>query len=123
MAEDRSDMFITRSLAMNSFDSQGAIVGIKGNILGGIYRIRDNKEIILGRDPYESDIILYGNYASRKQCSITYIPELRCYRFIDYSSNGCYLEDGSRLERERPYRLRQGVEIVLGSTENVIKLG
>lgn len=123
MAEYKSGMFITKSLAMNSLNTGGAIIGIKGNILGAIYRIRDNKEIILGRDPYCSDIVLYGKNASRKHCSVTYLPEQQSYRFIDYSMNGCYLCDGIRLERERPYKLDHGMEILLGSDENVIKLG
>lgn len=123
MAEVKSELFITRSLAMNSLDTEGAIVGIGGNILGAIYRIQNHKEIILGRDPYGSDIVLYGRYASRKHCSVMYIPESNDYKVIDYSSNGCYLNGGGRMEKERPYRLRHGTEIVLGSMENVIKLG
>lgn len=123
MTNYNSGMYITSSLAMNSLTMKGAIVGIRGNILGAIYRIQDNREIILGRDPYLCDVVLYGERASRKHCSVTYIPEIQMYRVTDYSLNGCFLKDGSRLEKERPYKLLHGTEIILGSEENVIKLG
>lgn len=123
MVKNKTGVFITTSLAMNTLDAGGAVIGIRGNIVGAIYRIRDHKEIILGRDPYQSDVVLNGRMASRRHCSITYIPEAHGYRVIDFSSNGCFLGDGRRLERERPYKLPSGTEIILGSEENVIKLG
>jgi len=107
---------------MNRQDT-GAIIGIKGDILGAIVRIRDNQEIILGRDPYRCDLVIKGNRISRYHCSIMYMPNLESYRVVDYSLNGCFLEDNSRLNKEEPYQLLSGAEIKLGSNENVIKLG
>lgn len=123
MTEYNSGMYLTRSLAMNTLNEKGAIIGIKGSILGAIYRIQDNQEIVLGRDPYTCDILLRGQKVSRKHCSIIYIPEVQMYKVVDYSLNGCFLKDGSRLEKERPYSLTHGTEIALGGKENIIKLG
>lgn len=123
MAERQSGIYITRSLAMNTMSTGGAIIGVEGNITGAIYRIKDGQEIILGRDPYSCDIILRGMKVSRKHCSIMHISEAQGYRVIDYSLNGCFLHNRERMEKERPYHLLSGEEIILGSRENIIKLG
>lgn len=114
--------FITTSLAMNYQDS-GAIVVVKGSSIGAIYRIRDEKQIVLGRDPNFCDILIKGNTVSRRHMSICYRPLLQAYEVEDFSSNGSYVENKKRMIGHKKYILQRGTTISLGDQKNVIRLG
>ncbi len=113
---------ITRSIAMNMVD-HGAIVVVKGDSIGSIFRIRDDVEITLGRNPMLCDRVIYGEEISRLHCSVTYQSKTRKYRVVDHSTNGCFLNGRIRMEKEKPYFLESGTEIRLGGDDNIIKLG
>ncbi len=113
---------ITRSIAMNLQD-RGAIVVTKGDAIGSIFRIRDNKEITLGRNPMTCDLVIHGDKISRIHCTIEYRSELGKYRVIDRSRNGCFTKGFSRLKRNEEYVLSSGTEIMLGDENNIVKLG
>ncbi len=113
---------ITRSLAMNLQD-RGAIVVTKGDAIGSIFRIRDNKEITLGRNPMTCDLVIHGKRISRIHCTIEYRSDRGKYRVVDKSSNGCFTKDFSRLKKNEEYELPSGTEIMLGDEENIVKLG
>lgn len=122
VAGNSQDFTISRSIALNLTD-RGAIVVIEGSSLGAIFRIRDDQEIVLGRNPMQCDLVIAGERISRKHCSVMFRSENQCYQIIDFSSNGSFLQDHTRLKKGQPYELPSGTEILLGDTKNIIKLG
>lgn len=81
----------------DTIESKGAIVGISGQYAGAKVDV-DNVSIILGRDSHICQLILDGPKISRKHCSISYDSIKKVYVVLDFSSNGTFLEDGTRLE-------------------------
>lgn len=120
--EDNVPIRITHSLAMNQAQS-GAIVFVKGKLLGAIIHIRSNQEIKLGRDGLKSDIVINDTVISRLHCSITYNGETGEYFVCDYSLNGMYKENGKKLPKGRMVKLKTGDELCLGDDKNIIRLG
>lgn len=53
--------------------------------------------IVIGRDPAVSQLILNGSDISRKHCEITYDPSGDRYLVEDFSSNGVFRMDGTRI--------------------------
>jgi hypothetical protein len=121
-AEDESALRVTHSLAMNQ-DKSGAIVFVKGKLVGTIIRIWSDKEIHLGRDAGSSDIVLNDAKISRLHCSIVYHSESGDYTVCDHSKNGVFSGDGQRLPKEEEIHIAEGEELWIGDRENVIRLG
>lgn len=115
-------MQITHSLAMNQAKA-GAVVFVKGKLLGTIIRIRSNREIKLGRDGTKSDIVVNDKAISRLHCSIMYNGETGDYVVCDYSLNGLYRENGKKLPKGKAVKLKMGDELCLGNDKNMIRLG
>ncbi len=113
---------VTHSLAMNQ-EKTGAIVFVKGKLLGTIIRIHSGRDIHLGRDGNVSDIVLNDSKVSRVHCSITYDSETGLYTICDFSKNGLYIEGGKRLPKGESIQINAGEEIWLGSEENTFRLG
>ena len=113
---------VTKSLAMNR-DEAGALVFTKGKLLGVIIRIRDGKEITLGRDAVKADVVVAEKTISRLHCRVIYHKDLRSYSVYDYSKNGVFLGDGSRLPFKQEVEIASGEELWLGNADNIIRLG
>lgn len=120
MPEDK--VFLTRSLSMNQ-EPAGALVGIRGIWLGAIIRMQDEEEIIIGRDAGVANLVFAEKTISRKHCSIVYHGSTGLYTVTDWSMNGTFRGDGSRLSKGRAYNFPSGAELLIGSAENVFKLG
>lgn len=115
-------MRITHSLTLNQ-KSAGAIVFIKGKLLGTIIRIQSDKEIRIGRDAAKADIVINDPIISRVHCTITYHSENGGYMVWDYSRNGIHRENGQQLPKNKGIWLQAGDTLCLGSEENVVRLG
>lgn len=113
---------ITKSLAMNREES-GALVFTKGKLLGSIIRIRDGKEITIGRDAAKSDIVINSMTISRLHCKVMYQKSTGCYKVVDCSKNGVYKSDGSRLPTGEEVGINAGEELWLGDEDNMVRLG
>lgn len=124
--EKSTGIGITHSLAMNR-EQAGAIVFVKGKLLGAIIRIKSDREIRIGRDGSKADIVVNDMVVSRLHVSVTYHSETGDYTIYDYSKNGIYRPKGKegnlRLPKRMPIRLNMGDEICLGDARNVIRLG
>lgn len=120
--EDNLPIQITHSLAMNQAKA-GAIVFVKGKLLGTIIHIRGNQEIRLGRDGTKSDFVVNDRGISRLHCGIRYNSETGEYLVCDYSLNGLYRENGKKLPKGKMVKLKMGDELCLGNDENIIRLG
>lgn len=110
------------SLALHR-EKAGAVVFVGGKLLGTIIRINSGKEIKIGRDGARSDIVVHGSLVSRLHVSVTYHSETEDYTVIDYSKNGVFMEDGTRLLKGEPVRFQMGEVLCLGGAEDVIRLG
>ena len=113
---------VTKSLAMNR-EEAGALVFTKGKLLGAIIRIRDNKEITVGRDATRSDVVVNAMTISRRHCKVVYHKDTGRYTVTDYSKNGVYTGDGKRLPSDEEVEVNAGEELWLGDEENILRLG
>lgn len=120
--QEDAKMRVTHSLALNQGRS-GAIVFVKGKLVGAIIRIRNGREITIGRDGSVSDIVVNDTKISRLHCSVTYHADTDNYIVCDHSKNGSYTKDGIRLPKEEDVPIESGAEIRLGDEENIIRLG
>lgn len=112
---------VTKSLAMSGKET-GAIIGVKGVMLGRIHRMEQGEEAIIGSDPEKATILLEASGLEELCCSIRYIPESKEY--IVCNQSGVYVAaDDEELENGKEYTLEPGCRIVLGKPSNEIRLG
>lgn len=117
-----SKITVTRSLALNR-ESTGAIIGIKGYLLGKIIRIRPDQRVLLGRDASQCDILLMGDMVSRVHCSICFDGKKGKYIVNDLSTNGILVDQKYMLKKRQNIELQPGSQLFIGSEDNVICLG
>lgn len=116
----RETMQVTRSLALSS-EPSGGLICIRGNHLGHMISLPGDKGMIFGRDPSKCNIVLDDGQVSRKHCQITYIASLMQYRIVDFSKNGTFLGDGTRLKSGKEYYVKPATEIYMGNKDNLYK--
>lgn len=107
----------------NPIPQTGIITGIKGMFGGARIPIAHGDEIVIGRDAESCHIILEGQSISRKHCVIRYDGKTGHYMVTDYSSNGTFLGNGSRLPKETPTPLSPGAVLWIGDAENTFQVG
>lgn len=91
---------------------EGAIFGVSGEYAGA--RIPIDRQIIIGRDQNSCNIVITQPDISRRHCGITYDAKNNVYAVQDYSSNGTFLEDGTRLKQDGSTVLHAGDVIRVG---------
>lgn len=82
--EKVADVYLTQSLCMNQ-NRQGGIIGLKGTLIGRRIEIRNNVEVVLGRDPGQVDVVIHGSKVSRMHCGIRFNYYGNDYTICDYS--------------------------------------
>lgn len=102
-----------RSLSL--YCSQGEYAGIS-------FPVTPDEPISIGKNPEQSNIVLSDGGVSRLHCTITYSGSEDQYIVTDHSSNGVYLENGSRLVKETPTRLACNSSIFFGKETQVFEL-
>jgi uncharacterized membrane protein YhaH (DUF805 family) len=102
----------------------GGIVGLSGIYSNITFPIEGYEEIVIGRDAAFSHIVLNRNAEkiSRKHVSIGYDPNEGMYVVTDLSSNGTYLNDGTRLSPGTAINLAPGSIIYLAKQDNSFRL-
>lgn len=100
----------------------GVLVGMNGSYSGSRIPIESKTELVIGRDSTSCNLIVSGSKVSRKHCAIKYDPGMQVYRVIDYSSNGTFSGDGSRLLSNQYSTLKKGSIIYLGDQSNMFQL-
>ncbi len=113
-------MQVTSSLAMSA-DESGAMICINGQEIGSMLPLKSDRRVVAGRDPSVSNYVIPDPRVSGKHFEITYIGALKKYRVVDYSHNGTFLKDGSRLQMNQEYYLPPKTELWVGSG-NIYKL-
>lgn len=118
---DTTTMQVTRSLAMST-ELTGAMICVKGSNIGSMITLQSDKKVIVGRDSEISNYVIHDPKVSRKHLEITYIASINKYLVEDYSTNGVFLKNGSRLEKNKEYYLPPMTELRLGNGDNIYKL-
>jgi len=104
--------------------NHGSIVGVSGMYRNATIDIPAGEEIFIGRDAVEVHVIIDQDTEriSRKHCGIRYNTADGSYIVTDYSTNGTYGENGSRLPSNMPVSMPRGALIVLGSRQVSFRL-
>jgi len=87
--------------------------------------IPGNEELIFGRDAGVSHVVFSkgSEKISRKHMSVYIDQASGDYVVTDFSSNGTFLSNGTRLKANTPTRIRPGATIYLANRENSFRLG
>ena len=101
-----------------------SLSGLSGMYAGQDIPMAPNDDLIIGRDATQSNIVIDQNAdkVSRKHCVIRYDPGRGVYTVSDYSTNGTYIDGGSRLVANVPTPVQRGTVIALGNRENRFRL-
>jgi hypothetical protein len=118
--EDDDDMK-TMILPPQSISQTGTITGMRGMFTGAQIPIESGESVIIGRAADSCHIILEGQAISRKHCIIQYDGTTGNYWVTDYSANGTYLGNGSKLPKEKNITLSPGSVIWIGNNENIFQ--
>lgn len=103
-----------------------AVTGVTGKYAGASFNISDGIPVTFGRSATEANIVFdqFEADISRKHCTLQYDTASGRFIVTDQSTNGTYLEDGSRLSLNRPVPLVGGTVIYLGKNKkNSFRLG
>lgn len=101
-----------------------AIFGLSGMYSGASFELAAGQQVCIGRDPAYCQIVISsgGESVSRRHCLVRLDPAVGCFYVTDYSSNGTFLDNGTRLSPNIPTPLDPGSVIILGSRANVFRL-
>lgn len=112
-----------QAIFQNNTSNFGTISCVEGVLKGTIFQIRPEQIITLGRNGKLVDLPMNLPMISRVHCKIIYHPSKRQYTITDYSTNGTYLSDHTRLIPKQSYALNAGEQIILGDEQAIIQLG
>lgn len=97
-----------------------AIQCIKGTYPGQVFQLQ-NVEFSIGSQQ-GVNLVLPDPYISRTHCTVRFNPSSGMYEVRDLSTNGIYLMNGARLQKEVYTSLQRGTIICLGSTNQQLRL-
>lgn len=97
---------------------KGVITGVSGQYNGASFEIADGQSVSFGRGN-DCNLVFDATAAdiSRQHLVVSFDGKSNMYMAVDYSSNGTYLEDGTRLDNLQPKHLRRGTMVYLGSSK------
>jgi hypothetical protein len=96
---------------------------ISGAFQGNKWAIPKNMEIVVGRAPESSNIVLDDPNISRTHCTIRYDNERRRFFVKDVSSNGTYDNAGRRYEPGKYNSLEPGSNFYLSTPNYRVEVG
>lgn len=96
----------------------GALVCVNGELMGASVELQDGKEIVVGRDPKFSNVVVQDAHVSGRHCSVRYSSAEDKYYVTDYSANGLFYKDGQRFIKNLTTACQRQTVIVLGKTNN-----
>ena len=95
------------------------ITATKGEYEG--VTIEFDTQIIIGRDPCVSELIIDDSNVSRKHCCIHYNPIEKNYTITDYSTNGTFV-GRERVEKNSSKTVPEGTFVIIGQCGNNFRL-
>lgn len=102
----------------------GSISGLSGMYAGQTLPLAAGDEMVIGRDNAMCNLIIDQNAEkmSRRHCGVVFNTAAGSYTVTDYSTNGTFVDGGSRLVANMPTSLARGTVIALGNRENRFRL-
>lgn len=102
----------------------GSVMCLSGDFQGYSFPVKYGQELIIGKDPSVCNVVIDLKYKtiSRKHVGIEFDPQNQVYKVTDYSSNGTYVANGEKLDKEQPRFLKKGTVINLGNSEYSFRL-
>ena len=85
----------------------------RNGTLGDKWVIPAGMDMVIGRSADRCNIILEDPDVSRVHCTIRYDSKTGMFLLTDVSSNGTYLQNGSRLNRNVPHTIAPGEKFVM----------
>lgn len=122
-ASSADDPDKTVMMAPKAIPQTGTVTGVRGMFAGAQIPVGHGESIIIGRAADSCHIILTGQAISRKHCVIQYNGTTGNYHVTDYSANGTFLGNGSKLPQQKSIALMPGSVIWIGNDENTFQLG
>jgi len=116
---------VQNAVNVKSTKKVGVIKFISGISSGDQMAIPDGKTINIGRLPnpvvngmqYHNDKIVKSGNISGRHCTIHYTASSNEFVVVDYSTNGTYFQNGTRLCYGMEYKLKPGDVIVLVNSD------
>lgn len=104
---------------------KGTISCVSGMYAGYDFPIENNEEITIGTDSSSASIVIDADspYVSGTHCVIRYDAATNSYLVTDYSTNGTYTSNDTRLTKGMPKVLPCRETIYLGDKQNSFRLG
>lgn len=102
----------------------GIFTGLSGGLKGQEYGMPNGMEIIVGRDADQCSVLTGTDNVSisRRHCILRYHARQDRYEVQDISSNGVYLADGSRMQKNTVQMLPRGTVLYLGDRSESFRL-
>ncbi|MCR5691354.1 MAG: FHA domain-containing protein [Eubacterium sp.] len=101
---------------------QHGIYVLKGEYAGNFFAMDPEEEVLLGTRPDICNIVFHDNKISRRHCKIKFSQADGLYYVIDYSTNGTFLMDGTRLPMGRAQGFKLGTKICFENQHHVFQL-
>jgi|GEM_PF-2262419 len=95
---------------------------IAGELSGAVFPIIQDEQIIIGRDPAQSNIILKNPHISRSHCIIRYFEPNDVFYVTDRSSYGTFYSSGEKLPKGSSVEVKPGSVIRLGDKNEAFQL-
>lgn len=105
-----------------SLNKRGYIEGIRGVYAGYIIELEQGEQLIIGSSRTESNLIIRSDNVSSMHCIITCNGIVGSYIVTDFSKEGTYLSDGTRLSYGNPEIVPANTIIYIGDIENAFKV-
>lgn len=105
--------------------TEGNVMCISGDFQGYSFPVKDNKELIIGKDPAVCNVVIDAKYKtiSRKHVGIRFDKQHQIYQVVDYSTNGTFVTNGEKLQTNQISYLKKGTVINLGNSDCSFRLG
>ena len=100
----------------------GSILCINGPYTGKQFILVPEQEIFIGRDGESCDIVINLPKISRKHMSVIYHKDNGCFELTDLSTNGTYVNNDIRLEKNVHYEVSSGEIVSFGDGITKFKL-
>ncbi|MBO5489213.1 MAG: FHA domain-containing protein [Eubacterium sp.] len=101
---------------------QHGIYVLHGEYEGNFFSMNPEEEVILGTNPNVCNILFTDPKISRRHCKIQYSEVDQLYYIIDYSTNGTFFMDGTRLPMGRVQSCKLGTKICFENQNHIFQL-
>ena len=103
-----------------SLNKRGYIEGIRGVYAGYIIELEQGEQLIIGSSGTEANLVIRSDNVSSMHC--TYDGIVGSYIVTDFSKEGTYLSDGTRLSYGNPAIVPANTIIYIGDIESAFKV-